>query len=333
MSLSLRNCHSTALNAGQSFTGTADECLSSVVSVFCNTDQNSNLIVQFSPDASNWDISVTKSVVANTPLSVKMDPKARWFRVVVQNTSASNQTFLRLQTSLIENPSSEVKVTEMPSITVDGSSIALSKDTSSVTVYPDGSSVFNVSPSTTFPVSVTAHTTQTPAQIVGVGSGVVLPVSQSGSWSVSQNALSSSTDSVKVEAGSSNIPVVLQGNNAGDLNVNISNQSNPINVSLTNTAQAFYNANVKTTPITVNNGTSVLLNVVCYNASANVRYLSFLNNGLPILRYALEPLKNLTANFTLGVVFSNDLSVKCSASASSDVDPDENDILLTLAHA
>lgn len=94
----LNNSSTSPLNAGNTFTGqwTDVSGYSSVV-VACRTDQNGTLTVQFSPDASSIDSSISYTLTSNTNEVHRIGVTRRYFRVVSTNTSASNQTFYRLQ--------------------------------------------------------------------------------------------------------------------------------------------------------------------------------------------------------------------------------------------
>lgn len=95
------NSSTTPLNAGATFTGTwTDVSEYPSVVVACRTDQNGTLTVQFSPDATNIDSSISYTLTANTNEVHRVGVTRRYFRVVSTNTSASNQTFYRLQTTI-----------------------------------------------------------------------------------------------------------------------------------------------------------------------------------------------------------------------------------------
>lgn len=93
---SVNNSTSAPLNAGATFTGVADLNLYSEVLVTCYTDQNGTLYVEFSSDGSNWDSSTSYSVSATTNEIHRFVKAGRYYRVRFTNTSASNQTYLRL---------------------------------------------------------------------------------------------------------------------------------------------------------------------------------------------------------------------------------------------
>lgn len=99
--LDTNNSTSTPLNAGATFTGTSTEVLNypSLV-VALRTDQKGTLVVQFSTDNVNWDSALTFSLTANVNEVHRIVVTRRYMRVVITNTSASNQTFLRCQTIL-----------------------------------------------------------------------------------------------------------------------------------------------------------------------------------------------------------------------------------------
>jgi hypothetical protein len=100
-STSTVNSTSTLLNAGATFTGTSEDAsgYTSVV-VACKTDQVGILYVDFSIDGTNWDSTLTYAVAANVNEVHRITVTRRYFRVRFENTSASNQTYLRLQTLL-----------------------------------------------------------------------------------------------------------------------------------------------------------------------------------------------------------------------------------------
>ena len=93
------NGTTTPLNASATFTGTAVDVSgypSVVVAVY--TDQAGTLYMDFSTDGTNWDSTLSFSVAASTNEVHRLTVTRQYFRVRFTNTSASNQTFLRLQT-------------------------------------------------------------------------------------------------------------------------------------------------------------------------------------------------------------------------------------------
>ena len=99
--ISTVNSTATLLNAAAVFTGTGEDVTrygSVVVSV--KTDQNGTFSVQFSNDNSNWDSVLTRYYRTDQiEAPHRFTITRKYCRVVFTNTSASNQTFLRLQTS------------------------------------------------------------------------------------------------------------------------------------------------------------------------------------------------------------------------------------------
>jgi len=95
------NSTAIALNASASFTGVGVDVSSyqSVV-VAAKTDQDGALYIEFSPDGTNWDSSLAFEVTANVNEVHRFSVTRRYFRIRFTNTSASNQTFLRLQSIL-----------------------------------------------------------------------------------------------------------------------------------------------------------------------------------------------------------------------------------------
>ena len=95
------NSTAIALNNAGVFTGTSTDVVSypSIV-VACLTDQSGSLSIQFSPDGTNWDSQLTFKVSSNINEVHRIVVTRRYLRVVFTNNSGSNQTFLRLQTTL-----------------------------------------------------------------------------------------------------------------------------------------------------------------------------------------------------------------------------------------
>jgi len=98
--LSLTNNSTTPLNAGATFTGTAEQNAYPDVYVSCITDQAGTLYFDFSNDGTNWNVFPPAgfTLVAGVHEAHKALKAGRYFRVRVVNTSGSNQTYLRLYT-------------------------------------------------------------------------------------------------------------------------------------------------------------------------------------------------------------------------------------------
>jgi len=97
--LSDQNSTSAALATLATFTGKGVDCSSfpSVV-VACKTDQDGSLYVDFSPDNENWDSTLTFPVTASLNEVHRITTTRPYCRVRFYNSSASNQTYLRLST-------------------------------------------------------------------------------------------------------------------------------------------------------------------------------------------------------------------------------------------
>lgn len=95
----LGNSTTKALNNGESFTGAAIPVsgYSSLV-VAALTDQDGKLYVQFSPDKSNWDSTLTYNVTASSNEVHELAITRPYMRVKFTNDSGSNQSYLRLTT-------------------------------------------------------------------------------------------------------------------------------------------------------------------------------------------------------------------------------------------
>ena len=97
--VSTANSSTTPLNTATTFTGTGELNEHSDVMVQVTTDQNGTLYMEFSPDGTNWDTSLTfyydTSRINPPHVLVK---GYRYYRTRFTNTSSSNQTYLRLDT-------------------------------------------------------------------------------------------------------------------------------------------------------------------------------------------------------------------------------------------
>ncbi len=93
------NSSTDVLSAGATFTGDGEINDAADVMVTVKTDQNGTLYMEFSPDGTNWDSSLSfnyDTARINPPhILVK---GVRYYRTRFTNTSASAQTYFRLQT-------------------------------------------------------------------------------------------------------------------------------------------------------------------------------------------------------------------------------------------
>jgi len=99
--VSVFNSTNTPLDSLAVFTGAAENVSgynSAVIAV--KTDQNGTYVIQFSTDGINWDSSLTR-YYRTTQIEAphRFTITRKYIRVVFTNTSASNQTYLRLQTA------------------------------------------------------------------------------------------------------------------------------------------------------------------------------------------------------------------------------------------
>lgn len=95
------NGTTTPLNNGQTFTGVATDVsrYSSVV-IAVKSDQDGLVYVDFSPDGTNWDSTLTFTMAANVNEVHRITITRKFFRLRIFNNSGSNQTYLRAQTLL-----------------------------------------------------------------------------------------------------------------------------------------------------------------------------------------------------------------------------------------
>lgn len=98
--VSTANSSTTPLSAAAVFTGTAEDGEGhDSITVAVATDQDGTLTIQFSTDGTNWDSTLTRYYrVGSINPPYRFTLARRYFRVTFTNTSASNQTYFRLQT-------------------------------------------------------------------------------------------------------------------------------------------------------------------------------------------------------------------------------------------
>ena len=94
------NSSTTPLNTLAVFTGTAEDVsLYDSIVVAVKTDQNGTYSIQFSTDGTNWDSTLTRYYrTGQIEAPHRFTITRKYARIVFTNTSASNQTYLRLQT-------------------------------------------------------------------------------------------------------------------------------------------------------------------------------------------------------------------------------------------
>jgi hypothetical protein len=98
--ISTVNSTATLLTAASVFTGTAEDAsLYDSVVIAVKTDQNGTFTAQFSNDGTNWDSTLTRYYRTNQiEAPHRFTITRKYVRVTFTNTSASDQTYLRLQT-------------------------------------------------------------------------------------------------------------------------------------------------------------------------------------------------------------------------------------------
>lgn len=112
--VSTGNSTSTLLNSLAVFTGAWEDVSKYDSLVFsCKTDQHGTLLAQFSTDGTNIDSSLSFEVYASVNEVHRLTISKKYFRIVLTNDSASNQTYLRLQVlfgsySQLTSPSNSV---------------------------------------------------------------------------------------------------------------------------------------------------------------------------------------------------------------------------------
>lgn len=95
------NSTNVPLNTLDTFTGVFVDVLKyASVTVAAKTDQDSILYVDFSPDGVNLDSTLSYSISSNINEVHRITITRKYARIRLYNSSASNQTFLRLQTIL-----------------------------------------------------------------------------------------------------------------------------------------------------------------------------------------------------------------------------------------
>lgn len=93
------NSSTTALNNGETFTGTAELNKHTDVMVWVSTDQNGVIYAEFSQDGTNWDTSLSFNYNTSRINPPHVLVKGyRFFRARFTNNSGSNQTYFRLGT-------------------------------------------------------------------------------------------------------------------------------------------------------------------------------------------------------------------------------------------
>lgn len=97
--VSTANSTTTPLSAGSTFTGSGEDIKEySIAIVSIATDQQGLVCVDYSSDASNWDLVRCELINADKPERFSVKVEARYCRIRFINQSASDQTYLRLQT-------------------------------------------------------------------------------------------------------------------------------------------------------------------------------------------------------------------------------------------
>lgn len=97
------NSTTTPLASGATFTGSWQNCsFFSSLAFTCLTDKDGSLYVDFSPDGSNADSTLTYKVTASVTEVHRLVCTRQFFRIRFTNTAATSQTYIRLQAILGE---------------------------------------------------------------------------------------------------------------------------------------------------------------------------------------------------------------------------------------
>lgn len=97
--LSTDNSSTSAINTGANFTGTWEDISAyPEIMIAVATDQNGYYEVQFSPDGTNVDSTLTRYYrTTNIEAPHRYTKTRQYFRVIFYNNSGTNQTYFRLQ--------------------------------------------------------------------------------------------------------------------------------------------------------------------------------------------------------------------------------------------
>lgn len=95
------NSTTTVLGSSATFTGQAVDCSKfETIVVGVKTNLAGTLIVDLSPDGTNWDVSNSNAVVGGTALTVKVSVSRKYYRIRFTNNGVTTQSYLRLQSML-----------------------------------------------------------------------------------------------------------------------------------------------------------------------------------------------------------------------------------------
>lgn len=96
--VSTLNSSTTPVPTGNSFTGVAEDISKyNAFVVAVKTDTLSDLFIELSPDGTNWDSSLPKTIPAGISKVYRVTTTRSYFRIRLRNDSGVNQTYLRLQ--------------------------------------------------------------------------------------------------------------------------------------------------------------------------------------------------------------------------------------------
>jgi len=97
--VSTNNSTAVALAGSATWTGTGEDVsLYSSIVTSCKTDLAGTLYMEFSPDNTNWDSSLSFDVAANANEVHRLSITKKYYRARFTNASGSTQSYLRLQT-------------------------------------------------------------------------------------------------------------------------------------------------------------------------------------------------------------------------------------------
>ena len=105
------NCSITPLTNGQTFVGQRDSSDQPYVAIFCETDKDGILYLEFSNDDITWYTMYTYDILADTPeVHVVSKQGLKYFRTRLYNNSGSSQTSLILTARFVYYPTNIIRL-------------------------------------------------------------------------------------------------------------------------------------------------------------------------------------------------------------------------------
>ena len=359
MSVSIKNSTSTPLNAGQTWTGSAEDCLAwSSLTINFTSDADTDITLQFSSQGSDWDFPSVEAlqVPGGAIFTNSFRVLAKYFRIVLHSYDGSNATYTRLQT-ILQKTEPVVEISSMPPVVLDPGALATEATLANVLTESEtsNSKLEQLHTDLTGTLQVAqnplAHGTDS-VLIYGNDAGTPLqrPISVDSTGQVNVVCTANSLDIRVLSAADDSVMAYgFDGSNIRQLKTDVAGrldtlatctQSGSWSVGVTDEALAFRSLDVQPSSIQVGSTNVRVCSIFVQNDAGAHRYLKLYNDTsadetyTPAMTLPLPTKTVMNIPFPIPLKFVNGLCLRATTGlADNDTGaPSTNDVIVNIAY-